>query len=195
MNTLSTSAMERFAAATAAATFLAGAWLCWLMPDRAWAWGIAMLAMPVAWALIRTFSNSENLARTSKRLAPAIAGAGLMLSVSMLAVIAQELALIQAQPGELSERAWGLIMGSLIAVYANVVPKQAASAAKAKVLRFGGWSLVLGGLGYALAWLLVPLAHANLVACLILGSALTLVLARVAWCYRKPSDPPSTMSN
>lgn len=194
MNNQSTSAMQRFAVATAAVTFVAGAILCWLLPERAWAHGSAALAIPVVWALIRTFSDSARFAQLSKRLAPALAGAGLILGVSMLAVIAQELALIQAEPGELSERAWGMIMGSLVVVYANVVPKQAASPNKAKVLRFGAWSLVLGGLGYALTWIFAPLAYANLVAIGILGTAVVLVIGHTAWCYRKTSNPPPAVS-
>jgi len=194
MNIQSTSAMQRFATATAAVTFVAGALLCWLLPERAWAHGSAALAIPVVWLLMRTFSDSAKFAQLSKRLAPALAGAGLILSVSMLAVIAQELALIQAEPGELSKRAWGLIMCALVAVYANAVPKQAASPNKAKVLRFSAWSLVLGGLGYALAWVLAPLAYANFVAIGILGTAVALVVARTAWCYRKRSSSPPAVS-
>ena len=150
---------ERFAAATVAADILVGAFACWLMPDRAWAWLTAMLALPVAWALIRIFAPRGF---AMSRLAGSIAGAGLILLVAMLAVITQELALVEAAPGELSDRAWGLIMGSLVAVYANVLPKRSASPARARVLRFAGWALVLGGIGHALIWLFAPLAQANL---------------------------------
>ncbi len=193
MNNEPISAMQRFAIATGTVTLFAGALLCWLLPERALAYGGAALAMPAVWALMRTFTSSAKFARLSNRLAPALAGAGLILGISMLAVIAQELALIQAEPGELSKRAWGLIMGSLVTVYANVIPKQAASHSKAKMLRFGAWSLVLGGIGYSLAWLFAPLASASLIANGILGTAVAVVVARTAWCYLKADNAPPTV--
>lgn len=44
--------------------------------------------------------------------------------------------------------------------------------------RFTGWALVLGGLGYATAWMFAPIASARLLAIAALGSALLLVVVR-----------------
>jgi hypothetical protein len=44
--------------------------------------------------------------------------------------------------------------------------------------RFAGWALVLGGLGYASAWLVAPIESARYWAIAALGSALLLVVVR-----------------
>lgn len=188
MNEQSKQIWARAALAGMAATLLTGATLIWLQPERSWAWIGAMLFLPVAWALLRSFAGkaSRNL-----RILKAMTGAGLIFSVSMLALIAQELAVFDAAPGELSDRAWGLIMGSMLAVYANVIPKQAAAPGRAKVLRFAGWALVLGGVGYALIWLLAPIAMAKVLAMLCLGGAVLAVLLRVLLARRRHDGEPS----
>lgn len=188
MNDQSTSIWTRAALATMASTLLAGATLIWLQPERVWAWLSAMLFLPVAWALLRSFA-----AKTSRHLSihKAMTGAGLIFSVSMLALIAQDLAVFDAAPGELADRAWGLIMGSMLAVYANVIPKQAAAPGRARVLRFCGWALVLGGLGYALIWLLAPIAVAKVLAMMALGAAVLAVLLRVLVARHRHDGEPT----
>jgi hypothetical protein len=47
--------------------------------------------------------------------------------------------------------------------------------------RFTGWSLVLGGTAYAVAWVIAPLENANVLSASLLGAALLLVVARFAW--------------
>jgi len=89
---------------------------------------------------------------------------------------------------EIAHRMLGALLGAVVVVYANAVPKaltplmqmRCEPAAEQAMRRFTGWSLVLGGASYSLAWLIAPLAYANLLAASLLGTALLLVGFRVA---------------
>jgi hypothetical protein len=89
-----------------------------------------------------------------------------------------------ATPGLLdpdwARRLAGALLGAVVVVYANAIPKAlstrmrcASPAADQAARRFAGWALVLGGLGYMLAWLLAPLNFAGMVGGLALGLAVT----------------------
>lgn len=112
--------------------------------------------------------------------------AGLMLTVSLALATAVGADWIGS---DAMERAQGVMMGLIVVVFSNLAPKTleplSASSCdpsrKQSLQRFSGWTLVLGGLGYALAWLVLPLEHAGVVAMVILASGVALVAARVAW--------------
>ena len=75
---------------------------------------------------------------------------------------------------------------------ANVIPKRTGSACTLAIRRAGAWALVLGGLGYTLAWLMLPLAYASEAATSIMAFAMVYGIARVVWLLRKfKSKPPS----
>ncbi len=74
----------------------------------------------------------------------------------------------------------GAMLGGVVVVYANAIPKAlskrmrcASPAADQAARRFAGWALVLGGLGYMVAWLAAPLHLAGMVGGLTLGLAVT----------------------
>lgn len=112
----------------------------------------------------------------------ALIGAAFILTASA--------ALAFASPGvisqELASRVWGVILGAIVVLYANAAPKTLTPLARMRcdpateqaVRRFSGWAIVVGGLGYAGAWLVAPLEHAQLLSIAVLGSALLLVMAR-----------------
>lgn len=111
--------------------------------------------------------------------------AGLLLGVSAaLAFLSPEF----ISPG-LAQRLLGALMGAVVVVYANAAPKallpldqlRCAPAAEQAKRRFTGWTLTLGGAAYALAWMIAPLEHANLISASLLGAALLLVVARLVW--------------
>jgi hypothetical protein len=81
---------------------------------------------------------------------------------------------------EWARRLAGAMLGGVVVVYANAIPKAlskrmrcASPAADQAARRFAGWALVLGGLGYMLAWLAAPLHLAGMVGGLTLGLAVT----------------------
>ena len=121
--------------------------------------------------------------RTSRSaISRALLIAGLMLTA---AVVLRLLAPDQISP-ELARRLLGVLLGLVVAGYANLVPKALAAltrmrcdpAADQAVRRFTGWSLALGGVAYAVTWAVAPLALAAVIAGGFLGGALLLVILR-----------------
>lgn len=81
---------------------------------------------------------------------------------------------------EWARRLAGVLLGAIVVVYANAIPKALAArmrcaspGADQAARRFAGWALVLGGLGYMLAWLAAPIGVAGMVGGLALGAAVT----------------------
>lgn len=111
--------------------------------------------------------------------------AGLLLAVS----VALKLLSPDHLSPELARRLLGVLMGTVVVVYANAVPKALSPlirmrcdpVAEQAMRRFAGWSLALGGAAYAVAWVIAPLKDANVLAATLLGAALLLVVARLAW--------------
>jgi hypothetical protein len=97
---------------------------------------------------------------------------------------------------ELAQRLMGALLGAVVVVYANAIPKLLVARARLRCTpaqdqaarRFAGWSLVLGGAGYMLAWLLAPLAIAALLGGALLASALLIAVLR---CLRLGSNGPA----
>ena len=89
---------------------------------------------------------------------------------------------------EVKQRLLGVMSGVLVIVYANAVPKmltplvrlQCSPVAEQSLRRLTGWSLVLGGAAFALAWTFVPLEYANIIAMMLLGSSVLVVMGAVA---------------
>ena len=87
---------------------------------------------------------------------------------------------------ELARRLVAAMLGAVVVVYANAIPKTLTALARLRcspereqaARRFAGWSLVLGGVGYVLAALLAPLASMHLVGGGLLGVALLAAVLR-----------------
>jgi hypothetical protein len=115
-------------------------------------------------------------------LGRALAGAAFILAASLV--------LRWAAPAWLGEetarRLVGVLLGLVVVVYANAIPKSLVALARLRcspareqaARRFAGWSLVLGGLGYIAASLLAPLASMHLVGGVILAVALAAAILR-----------------
>ena len=94
---------------------------------------------------------------------------------------------------ELSHRLLGALLGAVVVAYSNTIPKVLVARARLRcspaqdqaARRFAGWSLVLGGVGYALAWLLAPIDMAAMIGGALLATALLLALVR---CMRVGGD-------
>jgi hypothetical protein len=97
---------------------------------------------------------------------------------------------------ELAQRLMGALLGAVVVVYANAIPKLLVARARLRcspaqdqaARRFAGWSLVLGGAAYMLAWLLAPLAIAGLLGGALLACALLVAVLR---CLRLGSNGPA----
>jgi hypothetical protein len=90
---------------------------------------------------------------------------------------------------ELARRLMGALPGIMLVLYANAIPKAVVPIARMHcdpatdqaVRRFVGWTLVLGGVAYLVAWIVVPVEQAATVSCSFLGAAMLAVVARLAW--------------
>lgn len=83
--------------------------------------------------------------------------------------------------GDMAERALGVILGVILVVYANFIPKQVSrSAPRAK--RVIGWTFVLAYLSYAAIWAFAPMQYT-------LAGSISVVLAALlvtlAYCAMK----------
>ena len=112
--------------------------------------------------------------------------AGLILAVSLSLALAVRADWIESGT---MERMKGVMAGLVVVVFSNLAPKTLEplsgsgcnAARKQSLQRFSGWTLVLAGLGYSLAWLVLPMSLARTVAMVVLASGVALVVARVAW--------------
>jgi hypothetical protein len=90
-------------------------------------------------------------------------------------------------------RSMGVLMGLVIVVSANAIPKRLVPLARLScepardltLRRIGAWALVLGGLGYTLAYALAPIGIASTLAIGLLSPAVLVVLALIARCAWK----------
>ncbi|HYD28999.1 hypothetical protein [Brevundimonas sp.] len=122
------------------------------------------------------------------RLVPAIALAAF--------IVAAALALRHAEGAgwigdEGARRAMQVLIGLMLAGYANMMPKQPgrprgsprAEAAAQAALRVGGWSMTLAALAYAGLWAFAPLNIANIASIVVVGGATALTLGYSVWAF------------
>jgi hypothetical protein len=120
----------------------------------------------------------------------------LMAAVYLLTVVLLNgLRLCHVVSAETVQRLVGMLMGTVAIVTANAIPKRlvplarlsCAPAREQALRRFGGWVLVLGGMGYTFAVALAPIAIASTLAICLLAPAVVVVAgitARCAWMRR-----------
>jgi hypothetical protein len=96
---------------------------------------------------------------------------------------------------EAAERLMGVLLGSVVIVSANAIPKRLVPLARLScdpgreqtLRRFAGRTMVLGGLGFTLAYVLAPIAIASTLAICLLAPAVLVVAGittRCAWMRR-----------
>lgn len=119
----------------------------------------------------------------------ALAVAALYLLAALMLTALRQHEVISA---ETVQRLMGVLMGAVVIASANLIPKRLVPLARAScdptreqmLRRFCGRVLVLGGLGYTLAYALAPIAIASTLAiCLLAPAAVAVagVSARCAW--------------
>jgi len=88
---------------------------------------------------------------------------------------------------ELARRLLGVMIGVVVIIYANRVPKALSPlirmrcdpAGEQAVRRFTGWSLAVGGAAFAIVWMFAPLRHANSLSGGLLCAAVMIVIVRI----------------
>ena len=122
-----------------------------------------------------------------------------LLSIAALlllaSVVLNELRQHDVVSAETALRLMGILSGSIMLVVANGLPKRLVPLARLScdpvrdqtLRRFSGQVMVLGGLGYTLAYALAPIAIAGTLAFCLLAPAVLVfagILARCAWARR-----------
>jgi hypothetical protein len=87
---------------------------------------------------------------------------------------------------ELAQRLFGVMLSVVVVVYANAAPKalvplarlRCDAATEQSLRRYTGRSIVLGGIGFGLAWVFAPIEFAGLLAAALLATAFVAVVVR-----------------
>lgn len=117
----------------------------------------------------------------TKRLTWAIALAVFILGSAFALRYAEGAGMIGEETGR---RSMQVLIGLMLAGYANLMPKQlgrargsAVAEARAQAaLRVGGWSLTLAGLIFAGLWAFAPLAFADMASMLVVAAAMAVTI-------------------
>ncbi len=174
MNAKSYSALTLSAAAVTLCSVAVSGYLFFQNVGNRWAYLAATLVLVVGW-MAQRFADDRRAVQTS------ILFAGLLLLISTLEKLANHAGL--AMGADMDQRLLGVILGAVVVALSNAIPKKATSAQSFATQRMIGWALVLGGLGFAIAWLALPIAIAGDVAIvvLLLGLLIGVVAYARSW--------------
>ena len=196
MKSVRESVLFTMAAIISACVVLASGYLYYVQAGSPWPYRLTIIVVVCAWTV--RFARGDRVDASGggqrRELTWAIVLSGSLFVVALAGVWIGRVGWASEFAGEISERSRGVVIGVVVVVLANVIPKQAGSGRRLAMLRIAGWALVMGGLGYAMAWLLLPLSIANVAALLVLLLSLTYAVARIALYKRKHpfiSSPPS----
>jgi hypothetical protein len=164
----------------------------YLAPARAKSWvaaAVVLAIFAVAWAGTTIVLGRSTADRGPLRAAISVRGALVFATLMMVFSLATKLgvALGALDGAEVSRRASMVLMGLLLAFLGNSMPKTltplpALSCDPARVQalqRLSGWTWVLAGIAYAIAWLALPVALASPVSILVVVAAMLVVVIQL----------------
>lgn len=164
-----------------------------LVPERALHWGAGIATMIAVWLVLVWSDRRDSGSRdTTEYRFRGVSGvlAGLLLASSMsVAILRATEATGGSSLGSWIDRLPGIVMGGVLAVMGNYVPKlltprgapAGAPRTKQSMRRFTGWTFVLAGIGYAAVWAFLPVAVADPLATGLCATAVAIVFLRVGW--------------
>jgi hypothetical protein len=177
----------------------------YLQPDRAAAWAAAIVWVSLAWGvatfLVRRQSrqNQEAHDRASHLVRQGLTFAGTIILISLSVTLAGTLGAIDET--DLSRRAANVIAGAFMVFMGNAMPKMLTPLAQMQChgsrmqafQRFTGWTWVLTGLAYALAWIALPIGIAKPASMAMVLAGLLVAVAQIARLARtrRNSPPPA----
>jgi len=165
------------------------AWNWVLRPDRVGAWGVTVVLlslMAIARGRALRWRDGDGAARrTGDDIMSGIVFGGLMLAFALAAKLAGSLGV--AAGADLSQRAAMIILGAFFVFTGNALPKTLTPMAAMRCdpartqafQRLAGWTWVLTGLGFSLAWLVLPAGSAENVAMLVLIGGMLSIAVQV----------------
>jgi hypothetical protein len=189
-------ALSNVAVAMMALPVIIAAALCYLRPDRAWAYAICMLFLPAAWALKTRFKNAE----ARKRISYAMIVSSLVISVPLATSLAAALGLIDGPTVHaIGDRVANVLAGLCIVFLGNQLPKMLPPLSDAScdaatiqsVRRRTGWAHVLAGLAFAVLWLVLPVPLARPIGIAVIVAGILVPWAVMRFCFMGPANRPS----
>jgi hypothetical protein len=170
-------------------------------PEAAWAWA-AVIGMFLVMVAARRHSHlalrrSPQDAASTRIVASvdgAVTFAGLIMIIPLAVTLAHTYGLVDDPDS--GQRMTMIILGAYLVVTGNALPKTFATASpmpcdRARVQafqRFAGWTWVLCGLGFATAWLALPIGAAPLVSTGLVATAMIVTIVRLVR-LRRPQQP------
>jgi len=161
-------------------------------PESAWAWAAAivmfLVMIAVRWRSQLAVRRSSGDAASVRSLAAVTGGVvfgGLMMIIPLAVTLAHASGVVDDPDS--GRRLTMIILGAYLVVTGNALPKQFATASSmqcdgARVQafqRFAGWTWVLCGLGFATAWLALPIDAAEPVSIAIVATAMIVTIVRL----------------
>ncbi|MGV8930153.1 MAG: hypothetical protein ACOH1E_10390 [Brevundimonas sp.] len=124
----------------------------------------------------------------TKRLSWAIALAVFILGSALALRYAEGAGMVGEETGR---RAMQVLIGLMLAAYANLMPKQLGRARNSAVaearaqsaLRVGGWSLTLAGLTFAGLWAFAPIDVADVASMVVVAAAMVVTIGYAIWAF------------
>jgi hypothetical protein len=176
-------------------------------PEAAWAWTAAVL-MFVVMVIVRHFSqlafrrSSKDVAsvRSFTSVNSAVVFGALMMVIPLAVTLAYTYGLVDDPDG--GKRAAMIILGAYLAATGNAIPRmlppvssmQCNGARVQAFQRFAGWTWVLGGLGWATAWLALPIDAAGPVSMAAVVAAMIVTIGQLLRLRRSRQNPPVSAS-
>ena len=174
-------------------------------PAAAWAWAAAIVVFVIMVAVHRRFqlalSRSPGDAASVRSVA-SVAGAvvfgALMMIIPLALTLAHAYGLVD-DPDSGMQRTTMIMVGAYLAVTGNAMPRMLLPTSSmpgggARVQAFqrhAGWTWVLCGLGYAMAWLALPIDAAGPISMALVATAMIVTIVQLLR-VRKPRPRPST---
>lgn len=161
-------------------------------PAAAWAWaaaiGMLLVMVAVRWRSQRAFRGSSGDAaavRTLASLTGAIVVGGLLMIIPLAVTLAHAYGVVDDPDS--GRRMTMIILGAYLVVTGNAIPKHLATASSTlcdgarmqAFQRFAGWTWVLCGLGFAIAWLALPIDAAQSVSMILMATAMIVTVVRL----------------
>jgi hypothetical protein len=164
-------------------------------PEKAWAWAVAIVIFMVMtivrlWSQLGIRRSSETAsAQVYASVSRTVVVAAVMMVIPLAVTLAHAYGLVSDR--DLGLRATMIILGAYLAAVGNNLPRMLppvasmpGNAADIQAFqRFAGRAWVLGGLGFAIAWLALPIdtavpVSAAVVAAALIGTVLQLLRLR-----------------
>ena len=168
-------------------------------PAAAWAWAAAIVVFVVMVAVLRRFQLASSRSpgdAASVRSVAAVAGAvvfgALMMIIPLALTLAHAYGLVD-DPDSGMQRTTMIMVGAYLAVTGNAMPRMLPptssmpdSGARVQAFqRHAGWTWVLCGLGYAMAWLALPIDAAGPISMALVATAMIVTIVQLLR-LRKP---------